>query len=145
MRNIIPLLNKDIATQGKPDGYTLGGAVTWINDDGIGSDMSNSLKLNGDGNIFTIINLGGLTKGHNSFECYIKGTVGSVVTLTFGALGDVVFTVTGAGWNKFELSDSSGLTALTIPDATNFITITTVASSNTGNDISISGMRMKGD
>ena len=103
--------------------------------------MSNSLKLNGNGEIFTITNLGGMEKGVNKFECYLKGTSGAIITITFGSLGDVVFTIVGSGWNKYVLSDSSGLTELTIPTTTNFITIVATASNNTGNDFSVSGMR----
>lgn len=103
--------------------------------------MSNSLKLNGNGEIFTITNLGGMEKGANQFECYLKGTAGAIITISFEALGDVVFTIVGVGWNKYVLADSSGLTELTIPTTTNFITIVATASNNTGNDFSVSGMR----
>jgi hypothetical protein len=106
--------------------------------------MSNSIKLNGNGELFEIADLGGMEKGSNAFECYLKGTAGAVMTINFDGIGDVVFTLAGTGWNKYELADSSGITSISIPTDTNFITITATASNNAGNDISISGMRLYG-
>ena len=143
--NIMPNLYTDRAVQGKPDGYELGAGVVWDDTDGMHEDKIHHLKLNGNGELFTITDLGGLEKGNNDFEIWIKGTAGAIVSVQFGALGTAIFTptITGA-WQKFKLSDSTGITSLDIPYTTNFLTITATASNNTGTDISVSGMKLRG-
>lgn len=143
--NIMPDLYTDRAAQGKPDGYSLGDGVLWINNDGMHEDKIHALKLNGNGQIFTLSDLGGLEKGNNDFEIWIKGTAGAIVSVEFGALGAAIFMLTTTGaWQKFRLSDSSGITALDIPYTTNFLTITATASNNSGTAISVSGMKLYG-
>ena len=139
--NTIPPMDVDKASQSKPDGYTMGGSAVYVTDDGATEDYS--IKLNGNGEVFEIEDLGGLEKGSNQFSIFIKGTIGAILTVQFGTIGSAIFTITDAGWNEFDLSDSSGITSLTIPSTTNFLTITATASNNVGTDISVCEMELK--
>lgn len=141
--NIIPNLFTDTASQSKPDGYELGASATWVNNDGANEDKNNSIKLNGNGELFTITNLGGLEKGLNDFNIWIKGTVGAIVTIQFGSIGSSVFTIADTGWNRLNISAATSLTSLNIPYDTNYLTITATASNNVGNDIQVSGIELK--
>lgn len=141
--NIIPDLYTDIASQSKPDGYTLGGSTVWMTDDGVAEDKLHSLKLNGNGTIATITDLGGLEKGLNDFNIWIKGTPGATVAVQFGSIGTATFTVAGSGWNRLNITAASGLSELIIPYDTNFLTITITAGNNTGNDAFVSGMELR--
>ncbi|GAF82804.1 unnamed protein product, partial [marine sediment metagenome] len=112
----------------------------YVTDDG--AVINYSIKLNGNGELFSIDGLGALTKGLNQFSLYIKGEVGSIITVQFGAIGSAVFTITDSEWNQFSLLNSTEITTLSIPTSTNFIDITATASSNT-EDIYISDLLMK--
>lgn len=137
--NIIPNLYTDISTQGKPDGYTMGVGAIWERFDGVSTDNNSSIKLNGNGELARITNLGGLEKGRNKFYFYMKGAIGATLQIQFGSIGTATFTITETGWNRYEISNATGLNEIVIPYTTNFLDVVYTAYNNDGNDIFISG------
>lgn len=152
--DIMPPLYVDLAIQGKPDGYVLGSGVTWVDSDGRPESRKHSLKLNGDGTIFTVSGLGGIEKGENTFDCWIKGIIGAKITIQFknnveiyvtagSTYTDTLITQTTFNldvsdtWKKFTFD-------IDIEDNVDYLTIIATASDNSGNDISISGMKFYG-
>jgi hypothetical protein len=148
--NIMPAFNVDLNEDGIPDGYAKGADATFNNDDGLGISGNYNYSIGTTGVICAVDNLGGLYKGDNDFEIYIKGNVGDIVRATFHGNSTGLdyyfdFTISSTSWKVYHLSDATQTdnpdgSVLKIPAGESTINITIRCETSTGTD-KVSSMR----
>jgi|WetSurMetagenome_2_1015567.scaffolds.fasta_scaffold28477_1 hypothetical protein len=148
--NIMPRLNIDLDGDGNPDGYTKGAGATLNNDDGAGVSGSYNYSIGTTGTICSVTDLGGLYKGDNDFEIYLKGNIGDVVRVTFHGNSTAFdyyfdFTISSTSWTAYYLSQATGTdnpdgSILKIPAGESTMSITVSSTTSTGT-VKVSSMR----
>lgn len=144
--DIFPKLKNDIDNNGIPDGYTISNPDVVIDTTDYPETADPySLSLNSDGQFFYIQGLGGLEKGENKFEFWIKGGNSSMILNFYVGETDYTFEfpVNDSSWTKYDLSSSiSENKSLIIPDSISLISISAHCNDYISGDIKIAGMSM---
>ncbi len=144
--DIFPKLKNDIDNNGIPDGYTISNLDVVLDTiDYPATADPYSLSLNSNGQIFYISGLGGVEKGENKFEFWIKGGNSSMILNFYVGETDYIFEfpVNDSSWTKYDLSSSiSDNKSLIIPDSVSLISISAHCTNYISGDIKIAGKSM---
>ena len=146
--NIFPGIDNDLNEDSIPDGYILFPGFSEIdNNDGPIGVSSKSFRISQVGPLFFIFNLGGVEKGANKFEFWIKGEPGNIIEIKFNLVGSgeqiYTFSPVTSDWEKQTLDNSlNGNTTLVIPNNVSVVDITANCSEYNTGTVKISGMNL---
>jgi len=138
--NVMPSADVDLNADNHPDGFAIphSSVVT----DGQPGVFSKSFSRNGNGQLCSVLNLGGVEKGENYFSIWIKGIGNIGVYLNIGDPDDPdkwqsnTFTSTSSSWVKYNCT-------FQIPDTASDITVIEIYSENTSGTIRIGGLELR--
>ncbi len=146
--NIFPPLNVDLDSNSISDGYDKAVEGALDKTDGYPSASDFCYSINKVGQFCSITDLGGIEKGYNNFEFWVKGEQGDTIDVIFLVGTDnylhYKFPATSSVWKKYNLAQSlSRDTSLFIPEDVSVISWTIKCINYTSGDIKVSGFSLK--
>ena len=133
--NVMPNIDVDLDGDGYPDGYN-SWSIPGLSDDGVAGIFSKSIVRTGNGTMFSLQDLGGVEKGDNYFEIWIKGVGEINIQFNPNLWQSITFTSTNNNWQKYNCT-------FQMPTTSSDVDAIVVSSQNTSGSIKIGGLVLR--
>ena len=133
--NVMPSVDVDLDGDSNPDGYDYHSSIST---DGVSGIFGKSFSINGDGQLCSIWNLGGVEKGGNIFSIWIKGFGDIEVYIDLYPYDEEFYSFSSSdtGWVKYNW-------ILQIPDTISDVHHIQIWSAGTSGAIKIGGLELR--